>query len=558
MEIDIASILRESPILVFFVVICGGLLVGRCKAGVVELGSTTGVLLVGLLFGHLGFDSEPILGTFGFTIFIFAVGLQAGPTFFNAFATDGTRYVILAVGVSAASMGLAVAAGRLIGLDYGMSAGLLAGALTSTPTLAGAQDALASGIAHVPDGLTADAARNNIGVAYAITYVFGTIGLILFIRYFPALFRIDLPGEALRVARERGFVNTGRAAASSRSLPLIRAYRVPAKIVGRSHAELRAARESSGYLLGVKRDGVFTEAVGDDFVYEPGDLISVVGSLAEHARARSVIGQEVFDPDLLDFRIVTKEIVIMVAEVAGKTIGELDLQRGFGCLALRLERASMSLPLDATIPLQRGDRLTVSGEAALVQKLADQLGRVDADRTETDLLTFSLGIGAGVLLGMVMIRLGGVSIGLGSAGGLLLLGILLGFLRSRYPTFGGVPTAARKVLMELGLVLFMASVGLNAGGGVVDGFLEAGPELVIAGIAVTLTPVVLAYLFGTRVLRMNPAILLGAITGSMTSTPSLNIVTDAAKSDVPALGYAGTYAFANVLLTFAGTWIMTI
>ncbi len=163
-----------------------------------------------------------------------------------------------------------------------------------------------------------------------------------------------------------------------------------------------------------------------------------------------------------------------------------------------------------------------------------------------------------MLLGLVLVKIGGVSIGLGSAGGLLLAGILIGFLRSMHPTFGRLPAPARYLLMELGLVLFMASVGLNAGGGIVDALTSVGPTLILCGMVVTLTPVTVGYAFGRYVLDLNPALLLGSLTGAMTSTPSLNIVTRAARSGVPALGYAGTYTFANVLLTFAGTMVMTL
>lgn len=127
-----------------------------------------------------------------------------------------------------------------------------------------------------------------------------------------------------------------------------------------------------------------------------------------------------------------------------------------------------------------------------------------------------------------------------------------------YPAFGGVPAAARNILMEFGLVMFMAGVGLKAGGGIVEGFMSAGVVLLLGGVVVTLIPVLVGYFFGRGVLKMNPAILLGSIAGAMTSTPSLNVVTSAAKSEIPALGYAGTYTFANVLLTFAGVAMMRL
>jgi putative transport protein len=165
---------------------------------------------------------------------------------------------------------------------------------------------------------------------------------------------------------------------------------------------------------------------------------------------------------------------------------------------------------------------------------------------------------AGTLLGLVTLQLGEVSIGLGTAGGLLIVGIIIGYLGSVMPTFGRVPAAARYVFMDLGLMLFMAGVGLNAGGGVIQALASVGPRIIVGGVLVTLLPPFVAYLVGRWLLRMNPALLLGSITGAMTSTAALNVVTEEARSGVPALGYAGTYTFANVLLTFAGALMMLL
>ena len=142
MEIDLLKLFNENMTLMVFAVISLGLLLGRVKLGKIELGSTTGVLLIGLLFGHLGFKASPTLGTFGFTLFIFAVGLQAGPTFFSVFMTDGLKYLMLSIVVALTGVGAVIFISKLINLNFGMNAGLLAGALTSTPTLVGAQDAI--------------------------------------------------------------------------------------------------------------------------------------------------------------------------------------------------------------------------------------------------------------------------------------------------------------------------------------------------------------------------------------------------------------------------------
>ncbi|HSR88177.1 MAG TPA: TrkA C-terminal domain-containing protein [Pontiella sp.] len=555
MEIDLHKLFNENMALMIFTVVSLGLLLGRVKIGKIELGSTTGVLLVGLLFGHLGFAASPTLGTFGFTIFIFAVGLQAGPTFFSVFKTDGLKYFILSVVVALSGVGIVVLLDLVMNFEFGMNAGILAGALTSTPTLVGAQDAIGS-MSALPAGITEEKALQNLSVGYAITYIFGTVGLIAFIRYIPVLLKLDLPADARRLAEEQGFTKKQELAEGASHLPLIRAYKVPEKLVGRTVAELRAAGKNI-VPLRIRRNGKIIEA-DNEAVFEEGDVLSLVTSLQVHENREADIGEEVLDPELLSYDITTKEIIVINSDFSGKSLKELGIAQNHGCFVRALTRANINLSIDDHVVVNKGDRVSVTGEAGHLNRLAEKMGRIESEETETDLFVFSVGILAGIMGGLVMLKLGSVSIGLGSAGGLLLVGILFGYFRSMYPAFGGVPKAARNVLMEFGLVLFMAGVGLKAGSGIVEGFVNAGPQLLLAGVVITLVPVTIGYFFGRKVLKMNPAILLGSITGAMTSTPSLNVVTSAAKSEVPALGYAGTYTFANVLLTFAGAVLVRL
>ena len=241
-----------------------------------------------------------------------------------------------------------------------------------------------------------------------------------------------------------------------------------------------------------------------------------------------------------------------------KPLSELGLLEEYGCLPVRLTRATIDLTVEPGAVLQRGDQLQVTGEESRVEELAESLGYLEGEVEQTDLLTFSFGMVAGFLLGLVVVKLGGISIGLGTAGGLLLVGILVGFLGSVNPTFGLMPAPARSFLMNFGLALFMASVGLKAGAGVVEALISVGPAMIGAGVLVTLIPVGVGFAVGHYALGMNPALLLGSITGAMTSTPSLNVLAELSRSSVPALGYAGTYTFANVLLTFAGTVLMML
>ena len=178
------------------------------------------------------------------------------------------------------------------------------------------------------------------------------------------------------------------------------------------------------------------------------------------------------------------------------------------------------------------------------------------DGVESDMVALSFGIVSGLLIGTLSVTLGGVSIGLGSAGGLLVTGLFVGYRRSVKPTFGQLPEATRWFLMEFGLLLFMAGVGLRAGGGIISALQEQGVMIIVAGITVTIVPILLGYVVGHKILKISPALLFGAITGAMTSGAALSVVIKEAKSPVPALGYTGTYAFANVLLVVAGSLIM--
>jgi putative transport protein len=236
-------------------------------------------------------------------------------------------------------------------------------------------------------------------------------------------------------------------------------------------------------------------------------------------------------------------------------LSDQDLVEKHGCFATGITRSGIELPFSENIVLNRGDRLHVTGERSRLESAASALGYIEEEVEETDLVTFSFGIAAGVAIGFILIKVGSVSIGLGMAGGLLITGILIGYASSLNPTFGRVPQPARYLLMELGLMLFMARVGLNAGGGIVEALIEGGPTIIACGLAITLLPACLAYFVGRRLMKLNPALLLGSVTGAMTSTPALNVLNEASRSPVPALGYAGTYTIANVFLTFAGTLV---
>jgi putative transport protein len=545
------QLLRQNPVGLLFVILGIGYLIGKTKIRGFELGPVTGVLFAGLVFGHFGFTVSPEAQTFGFVMFIFSVGFQAGPEFFEVLRRDGAKYFLMAMTVAVTGFVLAVWLANLFEFPIGTSAGLLAGAMTTTPTLAAAQDALQSGAVALPDGMSSEDAVRNVSTAYAITYLFGLIGLILIIRTVPRLLGIDLPAEAEKL--------TGGEIRIDPSLRIsVRAYRLEhAEITGIPYRELRERFPGGAEVVKLRRNGEFAD-VDEQTVFEIGDEITAVGHLHRFIEAPRIVGPEITDPDLLDMETESVQIVVTRGGRADLTLGGLGISENYGCFLTKVTRLQTELPIEPSLQLKRGDVLAVTGPSGNVERLAESLGHLERSVVETDLLTLAFGIAVGIAIGTLTVTIAGVSIGLGTAGGLLTTGLVIGYLRSIRPTFGRIPAPVRWTFMELGLQMFMAGVGVSAGSGILETLRAVGPTLVLCGIAVTVAPVVVGWLVGTLLLRLNPAILLGAITGAMTSGAALSVVNSAARSSAPALGYTGAYAFANVILTLAGTLIVRL
>ncbi len=550
------AFLLDHPVGLLFLVVGIGYLIGRIHIVNFDLGPVSGVLFAGLVFGYFGYELSPTVQTMGFVLFIFCVGLQAGPQFFAVLRTDGLRYLSLAVVIGVTGFALALALSKLLGFQLGAAAGLLAGGMTSSPTLAAAQEALRAGQIPVPDGMTADQVLTNVTTGYAITYIFGLVGLILIIRFLPKAMGVDFKAEARKLeSQKRGGVED-----AVKALPdiVVRAFRVTeTKYTGIPLREIYRQAPGLGALSKLRREGAFLEITPETNV-AVGDEVAVTGYLDHLLEIAPDIGPEINDATLLGDAIESCRIVVTRAKAKQMDVGPDMLSDRYGCFISAVQRMGVDVPIDPDMRFQADDVLHVTGHEAALNRLAEDIGQIERAVDATDLVTFGLGIAVGTFIGGFSIAIGGISVGLGSAGGLLAAGLVIGYLRAIHPTFGRVPTAARWIFMELGLLIFMAGVGLKAGSGIIDTLATSGPALIGAGVLVTSLPVLAGYAFGRWVLRLNPVMLLGGITGAMTSGAALSIVNREAGNALPALGYTGAYAFANVLLTIAGSVILLL
>ncbi|EPF2927819.1 aspartate:alanine antiporter [Vibrio navarrensis] len=558
MNIDVVLLLEQNPILLIFVVLAIGLSFGKIRFGNMQLGNSIGVLITSLIMGHLGFSFNAEALTIGFMLFIYCVGIEAGPNFFGIFFRDGKHYLTLSLVVLVTALAIAYFASHYMGLDFGLSAGMMAGALTATPVLVGAQDALNSGLATIPRNMEFSLVLENLSVGYAMAYLVGLVSMIMFAKLLPKLQKQNLSDSAQQIAQERGLGGSGRKV----YLPIIRAYRVGAELIdwtdGKNLRELGIYRQTGCYIERIRRNGILAHPDGDAILQE-GDEIALVGFPDSHARLDPSFrnGKEVFDRNLLDLRIVEEEIVVKSDAIAGKRLSDLNLSE-YGCFLNRVVRAQIEMPMDLDIVLAKGDVLQVSGEKSRVHGLAERIGFISIHSQMADLLAFCSFFILGIMFGLVTMTFGQVSFSLGNAVGLLLSGITLGFLRANHPTFGYVPQGALNMVKDLGLMIFMVGIGLSAGGKMFDHLALVGPKIIGIAFLVSVVPVVFAYLVGAYVLKMNRALLFGAIIGARTCAPAMDIVNDYAKSTIPALGYAGTYAIANILMTLAGTILIIL
>lgn len=544
----ILQFLHGQPVVVLFLLLGCGYVLGRFKIAGFALGPIAGTLLISLVLGHFGFRISAGAQAVGFALYMFSVGYQAGPRFVEVLKSQGLRYFALALFVASVGFATAWLAGLILTLPPGGTGGLLAGALTSTPTLAAAQEAVRSGLVTLPAGATAADVMASIGTCYAITYVIGTLGIIAIVTLFPKMIGIDLAAEA------QGLEDSSD---QEDAEPLqARAYRVDSEEFCRPPVGELADRVWDGLaVVRVRRNLDWFKPAASDHL-RIGDELYAYGEAKFFRNGIDRAGPEIRILRETELSASWSNVVVVRRDAVGKTLRSLDLARRYGLFVAEATRDGYVLPVTRELQLQRGDILTVVGPVWAIRALPEMLGPIESNVIETDMTTFAFGIALGAALGLLSVTIAGIPISLGMAGGLLLVGIATGWLNGARPTVGRFPDAARWILMEFGLLIFIAGVGLNSGAGIVDTFLKAGPALIMAAILVVGLPLTLGYAFGRKVLKLEPVLLLGALTGAMTSGPALSLVTREARSDIPALGYTGTYALASIILTVAGTLIM--
>ncbi|CAO3424403.1 aspartate-alanine antiporter [Azospirillum doebereinerae] len=547
--------LRRYPELAVFLVLALGARIGAVRFGSVSLGMVTGSLFAGLLIGQFDIPVPGPAKTILFLLFLFANGYTVGPQFFQALRQDGLRVVALTVMQCLVALAVCVLCARLLGLDPGMAAGLLSGSLTQSPAIGTAIET----IQRLP--ITAAEQQRlaaHVVVGDALTYVFGTVGAILFLsRIAPWLMGIDLAREAARLEESSGMKARNSRFLSAYRPHTARAYRLTnGGLAGARVADLETAEHDRRVFVARLRRGRELIGVTAETVVEDGDVLVLGGRRAGVLAAGLRFGPEVDDPELLDIPVATA-IIVASARQDGRTLRELgERPEAHGLFLRRISRLGHEVPALPETRINAGDLLEIVGPQPDVDRIARLVGRVEAPGLPTNLFVLSLAVVAGGLIGVPTFPLGEVRLGLGTSVGTLLAGVVVGWLHARNPGFGHVPRPVLDLMRDLGLAAFVGINGLTAGPHFVAAFLDSGIAVLLAGVVCTLTPLAAGLVIGVRVLRMNPLLVLGACAGAQTSTPSLAAVQAASGSPIAILGYTVPYALSNILLTSWGAVIV--
>ncbi|MGC4071478.1 MAG: aspartate-alanine antiporter [Nibricoccus sp.] len=552
----IFATLKSKPELVIFLTLAFGYLLGKLKVGSFSLGSVTGTLLVGLLIGQIGIDVSPQLKSMFFTMFLFAVGYSVGPQFVRGVARDGAPQAIFAVVISVLCLLCTWGAAKIAGYNVGLAAGLLAGAQTISASMGLATDAINnSGIENGKELL------NQMPVAYAVSYIWGTIGTgVILAMLGPKLLGINLQEECKKYEAEMSKGGPADGISSAWHQIQIRAFELTSAhaAVGKSVGDVEShQKETRLYVERIRRGGKIID-FDNSTVLQVGDIVAISGR-TEQLVALQDRATEVADKELLGIPIESVDLVITNKQINGRTLIDLakdDFAKGVYLSKITRGATSIDVPILAQTKIYRGDILRVSGRKTHIAQVEKAIGYADRPSDMTDMIWVGLFVVVFGLIGALTYKVGGVPLTLSTSGGVLIGGLVLGWLRGVHPTFGRLPTPTQWFMNSVGLNVFIGIVGITAGPGFIAGLKTAGVSLFIWGVVATSVPMLLAPFIGKYFFKFHPAINLGCCGGARTSTASVAMVGDVAKSNIPMLGYTVPYAVSNTLLTLWGMVIV--
>ncbi len=555
------SIFHQAPEIALFAALALGYWVGKFRFGSFQLGGVAGSLLAAVLISQVGVTIDSGIKAVLFALFIYAVGFESGPQFFRSLGRQSVKEILMALVVAVSGLVTVVVIARVFHLDKGLAAGLAAGGLTQSAIIGTAGSAIEK-LGLAPDEV--QRMQANVAIGYAVTYIFGSFGaIIMCVNVLQWLTGRKIREDAIQAEQEllKGVRVYGTGESPAVPDLVGRIFRVGQ--AGRTVAELEASATANGGTVTVERIQRKNAMVGVDgsLALEAGDIILLVGRRAAVVALGASVGEELQGAEGMDVVMVRRDVAISNNQYLNRSVKDIldSLSQEFkhGVYAVALMRAGTPVPIAPATMVMPGDVVTLFGTPQDVQKAAQSVGPIIVPSDKTDFVFHGLGITVGLLIGLLVLRLGSIPITLGSGGGALLAGLLFGWWRSRKHTFGNMPTAASTLLRDLGLAGFVAMVGLQSGQQAVTTVMQQGLTLFLLGVVVTIVPLLIAMLFGKYVLRYdNVAVFAGSLSGARSANPAFGEILDKAGNSIPTAPFAITYALANVFLTLLGPLVI--
>jgi len=559
------TFLQENPYILLFFTVGMAVWVGKFSVKGYGLGMVAAAVVVGAALATwastygVKLQLDNFAKSLFYYLFMYGVGLRVGPAFFNSLKKDGITFTILAVVCAFLGLGLVVLMSKILDLPAGAAGGILAGSQTMSAAIGTAEMAVEQGAYKLPPGATAEQISGMIALGYGVTYIWGTVGIILICKYLPRWWGVDAKKAAKEYELAHGVQNVDDAGLTGYRNSGLRAYRIDnAATAGQTISQFRKSYQQYRIVNVVRGDEVLGAA--PDLMLQQGDVVALGGRLEELTSNLGLLGAEVADSKVLNVPLDQAEILLTNKDFDEKPLKQLGTTDVAGQIGLtKIERSGETLPLGTDTILKRFDVLYVTGLKSAVNRAGEVLGKIGRQSTSTDLLTLSAGMVIGLLIGKITVPVGDFSVGLGNAGGLLLSGILVSSVVSRLRFFGSTPNAARNILEDLGLVTFIAIVGINAGATLLEQLTGSiAVKIFLAGFVASTIPPFITWAIGLHIFKINPAVLMGGVAGSRSHSGPAREASKEIGSSVPWVGFPVGYAVSGVLYTVFGYFAMVL
>lgn len=523
----ILEFLRTSEVFSLFLIIALGFMLGNIRVRGFSL-DVSAVIFVALLFGHYGITVPHIVQSIGLVLFIFTVGIQAGPGFVDAFHERGRKYVMVAALLVVVGMLTSVLFLYVADVPSDMMAGLICGALTSTPGLSVAIESTGSPLASI---------------GYGIAYPVGVVGVILFVKLLPKFMGVDPRREYEKIVAQRSLAHPEI---------LHGDFRVEhEQLFGKTLAQI-AIRAMTGCTVSrIQRDGHIVPPAHDTELQE-GDIVRAVGTKQSLEQFRLLVGSPATMAEELDEGYGVRTLLVTNKELVNVPMVKALVQHGLHVTVTRIRRSGIDFSPSPQSSLKFGDKITVVGSNTDLQAVTQLFGNSAKALSDTDLLPVALGVVLGILFGFVMLSFGqSLAMNLGVTGGVLIVALVLSNIGKTGPILWTMSGAANNLLRQLGLLFFLAGVGTTAGKDLVSTIATSGLSLLFIGAAVTFLPMVVTWLLNRFFFKLTLFELLGVLTGGMTSTPGLAACDSMSYDETPSMVYATVYPVAMITLLIA-------